>query len=53
MQAYDAGLPQSDTRFVVKPDSEFFRYFLDPSGKTRPANPAASAAPSTPPSAAR
>ena len=53
MQAYDAGLPQSDTRFVVKPDSEFFRYFLDPNGKTRPANPAASAAPSTPPSVAR
>jgi membrane protease subunit HflC len=33
MQAYEAGLRQNDTRLVIKPDSDFFRYFNDPSGK--------------------
>ena len=33
MQAYEAGLKSSDTRMLLKPDSEFFRYFVDPSGK--------------------
>src|SRR5215469_561765 len=33
MQAYEAGLQQGDTRLVIRPDSEFFRYFLDPKGK--------------------
>ncbi|AMN44162.1 protease modulator HflC [Rhodoplanes sp. Z2-YC6860] len=33
MQAYEAGLKQNDTRMVLQPDSEFFRYFVDPSGK--------------------
>jgi membrane protease subunit HflC len=44
MQAYEAGLQQGDTRFLVRPDSEFFRYFLDPNGKQRP-----DTAPSAPP----
>ena len=35
MQAYEAGLRSSDTRMVLRPDSEFFRYFVDPSGKMR------------------
>ena len=35
MQAYEAGMGQGDTRMVLQPDSEFFRYFVDPSGKTR------------------
>lgn len=35
MQAYETGLRHSDTRMVLKPDSEFFRYFVDPSGKPR------------------
>ncbi len=35
MQAYEAGLRNSDTRMVLKPDSDFFRYFTDPSGKPR------------------
>jgi len=35
MQAYEAGLRAGDTRMLLKPDSEFFRYFGDPSGKTR------------------
>jgi modulator of FtsH protease HflC len=35
MQAYEAGLKSTDTRMLLKPDSEFFRYFVDPSGKPR------------------
>jgi membrane protease subunit HflC len=35
MQAYEAGMKHGDTRMVLSPDSEFFRYFVDPSGKTR------------------
>jgi membrane protease subunit HflC len=34
MQAYETGLGHSDTRMVLKPDSEFFRYFVDPSGRS-------------------
>jgi membrane protease subunit HflC len=33
MQAYEAGLRHSDTRLLLKPDTNFFRYFNDPSGK--------------------
>jgi membrane protease subunit HflC len=39
MQAYEAGLKSNDTRVLLKPDSEFFRYFVDPSGKPRAAAP--------------
>jgi membrane protease subunit HflC len=35
MQAYEAGLKSGDTRMLLKPDSEFFRFFVDPSGKPR------------------
>lgn len=35
MQAYEAGLKQGDTRLLLTPDSDFFRYFNDPSGKIR------------------
>ena len=35
MQAYEAGMGHNDTRMVLSPDSEFFRYFVDPSGKSR------------------
>jgi modulator of FtsH protease HflC len=35
MQALEAGLRHNDTRMLLKPDSEFFRYFVDPSGKPR------------------
>jgi modulator of FtsH protease HflC len=38
MQAYEAGLKSSDTRMVISPKSDFFRYFSAPSGQ-----PAASA----------
>jgi modulator of FtsH protease HflC len=33
MQAYENGLKQGDTRLILSPNSEFFRYFADPSGK--------------------
>lgn len=46
MQAYENGLRQNDTRMVLKPDSDFFRYFGDPSGKPREG---AGAAPASPP----
>lgn len=39
MQAYEAGLKSNDTRLVISPNSDFFRYFNDPQGR-----PAASAA---------
>jgi membrane protease subunit HflC len=39
MQAYEAGMRHSDTRMVLSPDSEFFRYFVDPSGKPRDNTP--------------
>src|SRR4029078_10449572 len=37
MNAYEAGLRSNDTRFVLKPDSSFFRYFGDPPGQAKPA----------------
>ncbi len=36
MQAYEAGLRHNDTRLLLAPDSDFFRYFNDPSGKAPP-----------------
>jgi modulator of FtsH protease HflC len=38
----------NDTRLLLKPDSDFFRYFVDPSGKLREGG----AAPGSPPPAA-
>jgi membrane protease subunit HflC len=35
MQAYETGLKHNDTRLLLKPDSDFFRYFGDPAGKPR------------------
>jgi modulator of FtsH protease HflC len=49
MQAYESGLKSNDTRMLLKPDSEFFRYFVDPSGKLRDsAPPPAPASPGSP-----
>jgi membrane protease subunit HflC len=48
MQAYETGLKSSDTRLLLKPDSDFFRFFVDPSGKLREGG----AAPGGPPPAA-
>ena len=33
MQAYAEGLKSSDTTMILSPDSEFFKYFADPSGE--------------------
>jgi membrane protease subunit HflC len=32
MQAYESSIKSSDTRMLLSPDSEFFRYFKDPQG---------------------
>lgn len=40
MTAYENGLKSSDTRFLLRPDSDFFRYFGSPSGKTAAETPA-------------
>ena len=37
MQAYEKGLSSENTRLLLSPDSEFFKYFTDPSGGSRPA----------------
>lgn len=39
MQAYEQSLRPGDTRLVISPNSDFFRYFSDPSGAPRPAAP--------------
>jgi membrane protease subunit HflC len=36
MQAYERSMQKGDTNFVLRPDSDFFRYFGDPSGKSMP-----------------
>ena len=32
MQAYEQGIKPGDTRMLLSPDSEFFKYFTNPSG---------------------
>jgi len=49
MQAYERSMQHNDTHLVLRPDSDFFRYFGDPSGKTPSEN---AAAPGAPPGAA-
>jgi membrane protease subunit HflC len=46
MQAYEAGLRANDTRMVLKPDSDFFRFFNSPAGAAggKPAGQAGAAA---------
>jgi len=46
MQAYEASLKSGDTRMLLTPDSPFFRFFNDPSG--RRAGAGTDAAPATP-----
>jgi len=36
MQAYEAGLRANDTRLVLRPDSDFFKYFGNPAGRETP-----------------
>ncbi len=45
MSAYEQGLRSNDTRFLLRPDSEFFRFFGSPSGKAPGPAAAAPAAP--------
>jgi membrane protease subunit HflC len=45
MQAYEAGFKHNDTRFLLKPDTSFFRYFNSPSGKLPAQTTPAPAAP--------
>jgi hypothetical protein len=47
MKAYEASLKSDDTRLLLSPDSQFFRYFNDDTGKT---GQAPSVAPSPGPS---
>ncbi len=40
MQAYENGLKSSETRLLISPDSDFFKYFADPYGKSpKPVQP--------------
>jgi len=39
MQAYEQGLQKTDTRLLLRPDTEFFRFFADPNGKARTGAP--------------
>ena len=43
MTAYENSLKSSDTRFLLRPDSDFFRFFGSASGK--PSGAAAAAKP--------
>jgi len=45
MQAYEAGLKPGETRMVISPTSEFFRYFNRPSGGAAAPAPAPAAKP--------
>jgi membrane protease subunit HflC len=53
MTAYENGLKSNDTRFLLRPDSDFFKFFGNSSGRppTAPA-PAAAAAAAAPPAVA-
>jgi modulator of FtsH protease HflC len=44
MTAYENGLKSNDTRFLLRPDSEFFRFFANPAG-----HPPVAAAPAAAP----
>jgi modulator of FtsH protease HflC len=39
MQAYEQGMKSSDTRMLLSPDSEFFKYFTNPSGSNAGGQP--------------
>jgi membrane protease subunit HflC len=52
MQAYEAALKTSDTRFILAPKSSFFRYFEMPDGKKASSGTAAAPSAAPAPSAA-
>jgi membrane protease subunit HflC len=39
MQAYEQGFKPGDTRMLLSPDSEFFKYFTNPSGNNAATQP--------------
>jgi membrane protease subunit HflC len=43
MSAYETGLRSNDTRFLLRPDSDFFKFFSNSSGKPPVAAPVAAA----------
>ena len=43
MSAYEQGLKSNDTRFLLRPDSDFFKYFGSASGHPQTAAPPAAA----------
>jgi len=45
MQAYEKSMQHGDTRLVLRPDSDFFRYFSDPAGRPTPEIPPAPSSP--------
>ncbi len=53
MQAYERSMQHSDTHLVLRPDSDFFRYFVDPTGKSMPDGAAPPAAAPGAPNPAR
>src|SRR2546430_1707657 len=52
MSAYENGLKSNDTRFLLRPDSEFFKFFSNPSGSNASGKSSAEAAPTAAGSAA-
>jgi len=52
MQAYETGLKGSDTRMILSPKSDFFRFFNSPKGETSAASAHGNAQPLSSPSAA-
>jgi modulator of FtsH protease HflC len=48
MSAYETGLKSNDTRFLLRPDSDFFKYFGNPSGKPSASAAAPAPAPAKP-----
>jgi membrane protease subunit HflC len=52
MQAYENALKAGDTRLLLSPDSQFFQYFNDSSGKNGGSAGDEAAKPQSPPSAA-
>ena len=51
MQAYERSMQHGDTHLVLRPNSDFFRYFVDPSGKIPPEGATAAPAATNPPRA--
>jgi len=45
MQAYERSMQHNDTHLVLRPNSDFFRYFSDPDGKAQPDGATAPAVP--------